>query len=252
MSTPSIPPPPALAGAAAESGSLAHELARGYAQLIEDHRFYLGLDPAEAAVRIRGDAAGAIARLPSTPPDQVRWGTMATAMEQDPAAAAAAWERLKAAARAELRSGHRAAAALEWQGMPWDRARFLVLREAFVNDWRPRGGVESALVEVLAESFAAYLRWTERGTAGAETASWGADRPPDEEGSWQPPRISTAEWLKWCADQAERAHKRFLMTIKVLQDLRRLPAVRIATAGQVNVARQQVNIAPTPGEGEAP
>jgi hypothetical protein len=48
--------------------------------------------------------------------------------------------------------------------------------------------------------------------------------------------------MRWCAEQAEAAHRRFLMTLKALQDLRRLPAVSIASVGQVNIARQQINV----------
>ena len=62
------------------------------------------------------------------------------------------------------------------------------------------------------------------------------------DGYWMPPRIGEAKWMAWCAEQAEAAHRRFLMTLKSLQDLRRLPAVSIATVGQVNIAQQQINV----------
>ncbi|MCI3953970.1 MAG: hypothetical protein K0R53_3470, partial [Burkholderiales bacterium] len=35
---------------------------------------------------------------------------------------------------------------------------------------------------------------------------------------------------------------RFVMTLKTMQDLRRLPSLSIASVGQVNVAQQQINV----------
>ena len=173
-------------------------------------------------------------------------------MERDPETARAAWERCKAEAKKELHTGHRSAAALEWGGKPWDRARYIALREAFAADWRPRGAVESALLDVLAQSFSAYPKWTERATTQAEAEAQTEDAKIKRDGYWQPPRVMTGEYMEWCADQAERAHRRFLATLKALHDLRRLPAVFVAGGSHVNLASQQVNIAaPARGEGDA-
>ena len=75
----------------------------------------------------------------------------------DPAAFYAVWERVKAEARQELASGHRAASAVDVAGRPWDRAQFLALRESFREEWQPRGGIEDALIDAAALSFARYL-----------------------------------------------------------------------------------------------
>ena len=64
---------------------------------------------------------------------------------------------LKAAARDELDSGHRTARALDWDGRPWDRARFLAIRDSFRADYEPRPGIETALVDLAAEAFGDYL-----------------------------------------------------------------------------------------------
>ena len=79
-----------------------------------------------------------------------------------------------------------------------------------------------------------------------ETQCQSEDLKLKQEGYRMPPRLGEARWLDWCAAQAERAHRRFLLTVKALHDLRRLPAVSIAAAGQVNLGglAQQVNIAP--------
>jgi hypothetical protein len=57
-----------------------------------------------------------------------------------------------------------------------------------------------------------------------------------------PPRVSEAHWMTWSTERANTAHRRFVMTLKTMQDLRRLPSVSIASVGQVNVAQQQVNV----------
>ena len=66
-------------------------------------------------------------------------------------------ERVKTAARDELASGHRTGDALEWQGGPWDRARFLAIRDSFRGDTPPRDGIEAALIDSAAEAFSDYL-----------------------------------------------------------------------------------------------
>ncbi len=235
---------PVLAdGEADELGSLARELARGYSELVESHRRSWGIGPAEAEAKAREHGEWAVAAVERDPPDQISWWSLSTAMERNPEAVRAAWERVQAEARKELRSGHRTAQALEWGGKPWDRARHLAVREAFAADWQPRGGVESALLDLLAQSFSAYLIWTERLTMYQETQCQSEDVKLKQEGYWMPPRMGEARWLDWCAGQAEAAHRRFLATLKALHELRRLPGVTIATAGQVNIGQHQVNLA---------
>ncbi len=53
-----------------------------------------------------------------------------------------------------------------------------------------------------------------------------------------------AEAIEQSAKMAERAHTRFLRTVKMLHELRRLsPTVYVGNAGQINVGSQQVNVA---------
>ncbi len=155
----------------------------------------------------------------------------------------AAWRRVAAAAREELTAGLRTARALEWGGRPWDRARFLALRAAFRDEWQPRGGVEAALVDMLAASFDGYLKWTERLAVRAESEADTEDAKLKRDGSWRPARVAVADAIEEAATMAERAHHTFLRTLRAMQDLRRLPGVSIASAGQVNIGRQQVNVA---------
>ena len=244
------PPAPSGDGPTAEAGSVARELARSYGELVESHRRAWGVGHEEADAKARGHGESSVEAARRDPPDEVRWWTLAAAMERDPAAATAAWERVKAEARAELATGHRTARALEWRGTPWERARFLALREAFAADWRPRGGVEAAPVDALAEAFTAFLTWSERATTQAETEWHLEDHKLRKDGYAQPPRLATGAYMDWTVAQAERAHTRFLRTLKAMQELRRLPGVSIASATQVNIGQQQAIVA-APSRGEA-
>lgn len=243
MTTPSIRAEPISDDPADELGSLARELARGYAELVESHRRAWGIGVAEAEAKARDHNGWAVEAVQRDPPDQLSWWTLSSAAEHDPATALASWERVKDEARNELASGHRSAQSLEWGRTPWDRARYLAVREALMADWKPRGGIESALLDLLAQSFSAYLLWTERLTMYAETQCLSEDVKLKQEGYWMPPRMGEARWLDWCAGQAEAAHKRFLATLKMLHELRRLPAVFVGGAGQVNVTTgPQLNV----------
>jgi len=225
-----------------EIGSLAGELARGYAELIKNLRRSWGVELAEAEEQARSPRDRALATVRTADPANLGWWTISQAMEHDPALALAAWDRVKDAARKELRSGHRTGQALDAGHQPLERARFLALRDAFREDWCPRGGIENALIDQLAESFTSYLRWTERGNLYAESECRSEDSKMALEGYWVPPRMGEARWMAWCAEQAQASHRRFLMTLKSLQDLRRLPAVSITSVGQLNLATQQINV----------
>jgi len=249
----SVAIPDALSETSAEATAVGRELAAAYKRLADHYRDGWGLTAAEADTRARGADGGDDgraadrARTLARPADEVSWWELSHLAEHDPDTLTMMWDRIKAEARAELATGHRTAAALEWHGSPWDRARFLALRAAFTADVVPRGAVEVALVDALAQSFDAYLRWTERCTTRAESEGRTEDARLSREGSWQPPRVSVDAAIEQAATFAERAHKRFLLTLRALHDARRLPAAVVVTnAGQINVGGQQVNIASSP------
>src|SRR5687768_3698668 len=101
--------------------------------------------------------------LPNVPPDEVRWWGLEELARRDPELAIRRWEGMKAEALEELRSGHRAAGAVEGYGSePWQRARFLALREELSCECRPRNGVERQLVDQMAQAQTWMLFWQER------------------------------------------------------------------------------------------
>jgi hypothetical protein len=238
-----VPPSPTPE---AEIGGLVREMGEAYARMVKFYREQLQLSPTEASARASEPADDAeLERALTWPPDQVSWMMMSSLAQRDPRAAFAAWERVKAAARQELDSGHRAAAALEgYAGRPWERARFFAIRAGFREEWRPRGGIEDALIDTMAQAHSMYLAWMERLNARASTDAQSEEYSLRQDGTWQPPRVHAAEALDQAAAMSDRFHRLFLRTLRALRDLRRYgPAVIVQSAGQINVGAQQMNVA---------
>jgi len=227
-----------------ETLSVARELARGYAALVESYRRSWEIPQAEADAKARETGDGDwVEKYLTDPPDQLAWWGLSLLVERSPDQGYAAWERVKREARQELATGHRAARALEWDGTPWERARFLALREAFRAEWRPGGGLEATLVDTLAQAHSTYLFWLERLHVQATGEAKVEDHKLRTEGYWQPPRVRTAEAMEQAAAMADRFNRLFLRTLRALRDLRRYAGpVIVQQAGQVNVGAQQVNV----------
>jgi len=227
----------------AEAGSLGREMGRAYRREVEHHRKEMRLEEADAWAR--GPSGGDLARVDEAPPDQLDWWSLGRAAELDPARGRAAWERCLAEARAELGSGHRAAKAVDAAGTPWERAQFLAILEAFVADWRPRGGVEAALVEALAQAYSTQLAWTARLTVLGGAEARRQDREVEQGGYWVPPRVEAAAAVDQAAAMVDRFNRLFTRTLRALRDLRRYaPSVTVGHVDQLNLAQAQVNIAP--------
>lgn len=229
-----------------ETGSLAAELASAYGRMVTFYRDQMDMNGPDADARARGadvtpaEAAADLARIRDQPPDQVSWFELNRVADRDPETCAELWRALKAAARDELHSGRRTARALDWDGRPWDRARFLAIRDSFRTDYGPRPGMEAALVDLAAEAFGDFLSWSEHLHMQAATEAEIERNDLARHGKWRPQRIWSAEAMAESGRMAERAHARFLRTVATLGDLRRAGPVSI---GQMNIAPQQVNIA---------
>ena len=226
----------------AEAGSLGREMALAYRAAVGFYCDQMGLDPAEAHAMASepADAAGR-EQLLAGAPDQVSWLELSTLAAGDPDAAQALWTRIKAEARAELANGHRAARALEVDGLshPWDRARFLAIRRAFRDEWQSRGGIEDMLLDSMAQAYTQQTYWTAR---LHERANLEASKYKDE-GRWTPPRVTDAEAIDQAAQMVDRFNRVLLRTLRALRDQRRYGPVVVQQAGQVNVAERQVNVA---------
>jgi hypothetical protein len=244
---PDLPQDPATALAeatVAEALPLAQEMRAAFARQVSDY-----MRASKASLQ---EALAAVDR-PLTPeaqegilqqhPRGVGWPDLERLADRDPELALQKWEEIKQAAREELKSGLRAAEALG--GSPQERARFLAIRQALAGQWQPRGGLEWQLIDMLAQALASWLTWLHGMTLFAGTDSLldtglGSKGRPRE----TTPRLTTAEALAQAATLADRFNGIALRTLRSLCGLRRYgPTVVVQRAAQVNVGRQQVNVA---------
>src|SRR5690349_5678777 len=127
--TPETPPH------ASEAGSLAREMVSAYQQMATAYREQSGLSPADADAKARERFSPIDEqRLLAKPADQISWWELSLLAEHNPDAAALMWTRIKEEARNELASGHRAAVTMETVSDPWQRAHFLAVRAALLQD----------------------------------------------------------------------------------------------------------------------
>jgi hypothetical protein len=257
MSTSDIPLP-SPADAHDETGPLAAELARAYRRMASWYHGELELSGPEADQRARGqdwtpeEVAADLERIRERPPDQLSWMALERLVERDPETMLTVWSQVKATARKELASGWRTAGALDWDGSPWQRARFLAIRASLGGDTPSQTGVEAALVDMAAEAFSVWLEETEHAhiLSSGEVDRERLER--ERHGGMAPPRLMMADAIAQATDRSERAHQRFLRTVKMLTELRRTSQpLYVAHAGQVNVGQQQVNLSTMPTDASA-
>ena len=247
------PDPPALL-VENETAVLARQLAHAYRRMAAFYHDQLKLSGPESDARARGtdysddEAEEDRQRMLERPADEVSWFDLNRLIERNPDDMIAVWAKIKAQAREELASGFRTAHALDWNSRPWQQARFLAIRASFRAGTPPRNGIESALLDTAAEAFGDYLELTEQFHMQISSEVETEQHRLEREGGWTPPRLSMAEAIEQSSKLAERAHTRFLRTVKMLHELRRLtPTVYVGNAGQINVGHQQVNVAgPSP------
>jgi hypothetical protein len=228
----------------AEIGTVARRLAAAYEANIRWRMTELKESAEEADRRVRAiDEPEWQREALSEPSDQVSWLSLSQLIEAEPKTGWAIWERVKAEAYDELASGHRAALALCWDDSPWQRAQFLAIRQAFVDEWQPRGGIELTLIDQMVQAHSLYLGWVERTHVQSSLEAGKQQRDLSRTGRWQPRTLGTAEALDQSAAMAERWQKLFVRALRSLRDLRRhAPPVVLAGPGsQVNVGQQQIN-----------
>ena len=156
------------------------------------------------------------------------------------------WERLKREARAALASGHRAGRAIEFCAGPWERAQFLAVRAALMDQWQPQSGIEQVLIDTLAQAQTMYLLWLDLLHQRTMCEATRERTQIERDRAWEPPRLNYAEAVEEAATMVDRWNRLFLRTLRQLRDLRRYtPAVLVGNVGQLNIAQQQMNVAHT-------
>jgi len=188
----------------------------------------------------------------NTPPDQVSWHAISTVAERDPALGRQVWLRLLDQARDDLASGNRAARAMEgYDHAPWDRARFLVLRESLAKEWRPANGIEWMLVDLLTQAFSLYEREVHLVMTYTMMEASLNDHYIQKNNKYETPRLTSAETLARAEQTMERYQRMILRVQRALRDQRRY-GLNVGSVGQLNIGLMQQNVvqpdAPMPGE----
>ncbi|MCG3143387.1 MAG: hypothetical protein HONDAALG_00735 [Gammaproteobacteria bacterium] len=252
-------------------GSILREMQKARCEML---RFYLkpegGSLPIEEAIKtVDGPddddyTEQLIANLLSESVEMVSWYSLERLHARAPKVAKKIWELVKEEARKEFESGHRAAEVFEpvhWLRDTWRRAKYLGLRESFIDQWKPQGGIELALIDQLTQSFYLYLYWNEVSVTRTETEVradpplWVVERAARDHsfprqrghGWWDPPYARDVEAVEHAAQMADRYLRAFHRTLRAMRDMRRYSTpVTINNPQQVNIAAdggQQVNVA---------
>ncbi len=172
-------------------------------------------------------------------PADVSWHYVAAEWRHDEAAGRALWERIKQAARDELREGKAGAIAIEgYDERPMARAEYLAVWLALADGLRPGNGAERLLIDGMAQALMMQRHWLQRmvQTEARDTIRRGRR---DE---YEPPRLSEAEAVDRAVAMQDRFQRQFLRLMKCYRDGRRLGVSMTVMGGQVNVAEQQVNM----------
>jgi hypothetical protein len=194
----------------------------------------------------------AVENAPST---ALSWQDYSMVAEADPEAGVLLWERIRAEAARELRSGHLAAKGCETElDRPKHRAQFLEIRRALIESWQPQNGMECLLLDQMAQAHFQQLYWTEEFSRRSRESAASMEKAIEycrqsevrgfHWGSWSPPLQREADAIEQAFQMADKWNRIFLRVLRQLRDLRRLcPPVIINNGGQVNVGQQQVNTA---------
>jgi hypothetical protein len=104
------------------------------------------------------------AKLLTKHADMIDFSELLKLWEHSPNRAESVWLQMKEEAHLDFMSGHLATMVFQpagWMRTAWARAKFLALRDAFLDEYIPEGGVEVALVDTIAQSYFLQLHWTE-------------------------------------------------------------------------------------------
>jgi hypothetical protein len=229
-----------------EAREFVASLARNFAASVQFYKAEPGgsLSHAEAVAAVEAGGEHRLGTLDGKDLKEVSWSDLSAVARADMGEVLALWGRIRDAADDALMCGTRAAA-VAGATSPYERAEFLAIRDAFADEWKPRGGIESAMIDQLTIAFSLQMYWAaiahERATRAADEMR--EERRRYESMGWKLPRQSEADATEQAHRLADGYNRQFLRVLRQLRDLRRYaPPVIVNNGGQVNVANQQVNV----------
>jgi hypothetical protein len=253
--------------------SLFRQMHKSYVRMVAYHRSEVGgslsLEEARKAAfhpaKNSEEAKKHFHKLMKYPLDILSFTDLMEFQEFSPRVAEQFWEMVKGEARAEFESGHLAANITFPEGYMkgvWNIARYLGVRESFIDEWKPKGGIELSLIDMMAQTWFQWQYWIEETVRRSMTEprresykfrewkQWNKQANPKEweNGYWDIPYVSEQEALNQAVQMADRFNRIFMRTLRQLRDLRRYSPVTINNPNQVNIAAdggQQVNVSKT-------
>ncbi len=202
-------------------------------------------------------------QLMSLPLESLNFVDLMELQQYAPRVAEWFWERAKREGRKEFESGHLAANItfpVGYMRQVWNIARYMGVRESFIDEWNPGGGIEMALIDMLAQTYFQWQYWleetvkrsiTEERREHPEYSRWKDQRAQTNDltkewdSQWLRPFVTEQQALEHSTQMADRWNRTFMRTLRQLRDLRRYSPVTINNANQVNIAAEggkQVNI----------
>lgn len=225
------------------------------------------LSPEEAWAAVYRDCGDAelarleLAELQAQPLDTISFADLLPIVSVAPRLAEQVWEHIKSEAQAEFESGHlatRAVTSVPHRRDAWEVACFMGLRESFAQQWGINGGIDAALIDMLAQAYYMVQFWTKQADKRMqerprqetyEYKQWRQQRKIEagqwDNGWWDIPYVEEQEAIDHATAQVEKWNRIFLRTLRNLRDLRRYAPVTINNPQQVNIATdggQQVNM----------
>src|SRR5918993_1434110 len=92
--------------------------------------------------------------------EETNWGHLSAVAEANTDDCFKLWSRVREAADDELQSGKRGAKVAGENSTPYSLAQYLAIRDSFADQWQPQGGIESAMIEMLAVSYSLQMYWS--------------------------------------------------------------------------------------------
>ena len=177
--------------------------------------------------------------------EEIQWRHLAAVAEKNIEDGYKLWLRIRESAADELASGSLTGKVVGNTSEPYERAQYLAIRDSFADEWQPRGGIESAMIDMLTVAFSLQMYWTT--IAHKRVLQLHDAQKKDlnryESKGWKSPYQYEADAIEQAHRLADGYNRQFLRVLRQLRDLRRYsPVVIQNNGGQVNVGAQQVNV----------
>lgn len=199
---------------------------------------------------VRYDEKGAaelMEQLLSRPAEVVTFDELSDLWECSPEEAERYFAMVKNEAQREFATGHLAAKVFEpvdWLRSVWTRAQFLAVRDSFIAEYEPEGGIEYALIDTLSVCFFMQQYWAEMAVKRTKTdprresiehtewKGYRGDRAREkryDDGNWEIPWVTEDRAVRTTTEMVDQFSRLFQRTLRQLNNhrLAKLKALKL-------------------------